>query len=77
MLDKIVLSSGRQVATLIFTDKHPITITSDFDVVPLLMLFLGHPQAKVAQYIDNSIVIEMRRDTSGEITIKIPIKDVA
>lgn len=77
MLDKIVLSSNRKVATLVFTNKHPITISSDVDVVPLLLLFLGHPQARLAQYIDKSIVVELRRDTSDEITIKIPLKDVA
>lgn len=77
MLDKIILHSNRKQAALIFTDRQPVTVSSDVDVVPLLLLFLGHPHAKVIQHSTDVFVIELRRDSSDEVTVKIQLKDVA
>ena len=78
MLDKIVIHSNRKQATMIFTDRSPVGISSDKDVVPLLMWFLGHPHAHmVTDYPSNVVSIELRRDTTNEVTVKLELKDVA
>ncbi len=75
MLDKIVIHSNRKQATMVFTDRSPVGISSDVDVVPLLMWFLGHPNAKLVLAHDGETVlgIEVRRDCGDEITMKIEI----
>ena len=72
MLDKIVLSSCRKQATMIFTDRAPFTISSDKDVVPPLMWFLGCPNAQLIIANDGETVtgIEVRK-FDNEITMKI------
>lgn len=78
MLDKIVIHSNRKQATMVFTDRDPVGISSDVDVVPLLMWFLGHPNAHmVTDNSSNVVGIEFRRDTSNEVTVKIELKEVA
>ena len=78
MLDKIVIHSDRKQATMVFTDRSPVGISSDVDVVPLLMWFLGHPSAHIVSYYPGNVShIELRRDTSHEVTLKIELKDVA
>jgi len=73
MLDKIVIHSNRKQATMIFTDREPFSVSSDIDVVPLLMWFLGNPHAHLTLAKDGETVtgIELRRDCSDEITMKI------
>lgn len=78
MLDKIVIHSNRKQATIVFTDRNPVCISSDLDVVPLLMWFLGHPNAHtITDYNNNVIGIELRRDCSDEVTVTIELKDIA
>lgn len=78
MLDKIVVLSSRKQAVMVFTDRSPVTVSSDVDVVPLLMWFLSCPTAKlVTKYPHNVVGIELRRDTSNEVTVKIDLKEVA
>jgi hypothetical protein len=79
MLDKIVILSCRKQAYLIFTDRAPFGISSDVDVVPLLMWFLDCPHAKLILAHDGETVtgIEVRRDCGDEITMKIIMDDAA
>jgi len=78
MLDKIIILSCRKQAFLIFTNRAPVGVTSDTDVVPVLMWFLGHPNAHlVVNHRQNIINIELRRDCDGEITVKTHMEDVA
>lgn len=79
MLDKIVIHSNRREAIMIFTDRSPFTVSSDVDVVPLLMWFLGNPHAHLTLAHDGETVtsIELRRDCSNEITMKIVIGNAA
>ncbi len=78
MLDKIIILSNRKQAYLIFSDRAPFCISSDTDVIPLLAWFLGHSNAFLTMANDGETVtgIELRR-FDDEITIKIPLKDVA
>jgi hypothetical protein len=78
MLDKIVILSCRTKALFIFTDRAPFTLTSDVDVVPMLMWFLDCPHAKLALADDGNTVtgIEVRRDCD-EITMKITMDNAA
>jgi hypothetical protein len=79
MLDKVIISSCKKQAMFIFDDRVPFTVSSDDNVVPLLMWFLGHPNAKLTIAHDGETVtgIEFRRDCSGEVTMKIDITKVA
>lgn len=75
MLDKIVIHSSRKFALIIFSDRSPVGVSSDVDVVPLLMWFLGNPHAHLTLANDGETVtgIELRRDCSDEITMKIVV----
>lgn len=79
MLDKIVILSCRKQAYMIFTDRAPFGISSDVDVVPLLLWFLGSPIARLTLANDGETVtgIELRRDCSEEVTMKIVLGDAA
>lgn len=79
MLDKVVIHSNRKQATMVFTDRSPVGISSDVDVVPLVMWFLGHPLARLTLANDGQTVtgIEIRRDCSDEVTVKIELKSAA
>lgn len=79
MLDKIVIHSNRKQVTMIFTDRSPVGISSDVDVVPLLMWFLGSSLAKLAVAHDGETVtgIELRKDCSDEVTMKIVLGNAA
>jgi hypothetical protein len=72
MLDKVLILNKNE-AVLIFTNRTPITLSSDENVVLLVMWYLEHPQVFSAP--DGSI--EFRRDTSEEITQKIMLDGVA
>jgi len=78
MLDKVVILSCRKQAIMVFTDRAPFTITSDTDVVPLLMWFLDCPNVCLAIANDGETVtgIEVRK-FDNEVTMKILLKDVA
>jgi hypothetical protein len=75
MLDKVVILSCRKQAYMIFTDRAPFGISSDVDVVPLLMWFLDFPNARLIIANDGETVlgIEVRRDCGDEVTLKIEI----
>lgn len=78
MLDKIVIHSNRKQATMVFTDRDPVGISSDVDVVPLLLWVLGSPMAHLIVHYPNTVTgIELRRDCSDEVTVRIELKDVA
>ena len=79
MLDKVIVLSCRKQAYLIFTNRVPFGISSDIDVVPLLMWFLGFPNAKFIIANDGETItgIELRKDCGDEITVKLVIGDVA
>lgn len=78
MLDKIVIAQSRKEAFFIFTDRTPIRVASDIDVVPILMWLLGYPNAHLVVNPRAGIVtIELRRDCGEEITMKIKLDDVA
>jgi hypothetical protein len=64
---------------MIFTDRAPFGISSDVDVVPLLMWFLDYPNAKLILANDGATVtgIEILRDCSDEITVKIVMDNAA
>lgn len=72
MLDKIVLSSCRKMATMIFTDREPVVISSDKNVEPLLMWFLDFPQAKLITENETVTGIEITKP-DDEITMKITV----
>ena len=72
MLDKIVIHSDRKQACMIFTDRSPINVTSDIDVIPLLMWLLGDSRAKLTISMWDKVTgIELLRDSSNEVTMKI------
>ena len=73
MLDKVVILSCKKQAYFIFDDRAPFGVSSDVDVIPLLMWFLNYPNAKLVIANDGETVtgIELRRDCSDEITLKI------
>lgn len=75
MLDKIMLKNKHE-ASLIFTDRSPVRISSDVDVVPILLWFLGDTNA-IPIPTGDGIAIELRRDTADEITVKIELNKVA
>lgn len=78
MLDKVVILSCRKQAYLIFTNRTPVGVSSDVDVVPLLMWFLGFPNTHLVFNARTNVVsIEVRRDCSDEITVKINLDDAA
>ena len=77
MLDKIILSSDRKEATMFFTDRTPFGVSSDIDVVPLLLWFLNCPNTKFVPTNDKPLNIEVRRDTSEEVTSFLEIKEAA
>lgn len=74
MLDKIIIV-GKHEAHLIFDDRVPFIISSDEDVVPLLLWFLGYPYIDV--FAINGVVTIHLRTFSDEITMEIETKDVA
>lgn len=78
MLDKIVLSSNRKQAMMVFTDREPMIVSSDVDVVPLLMWFLDCPGARLIVANDGETVtgIEIRK-FDDEITVKIKLDGAA
>ena len=78
MLDKIVIHSSCKQATMIFTDRSPINVTSDVDVIPLLMWLLGDSRAKLTISMWDKVTgIELLRDNSNEVTMKIDFMGVA
>lgn len=77
MLDKIVIHSDRKQACMIFTDRSPINVTSDVDVIPLLLWLLGDSRAKLTISLWHRVTgVELLKDTSNEVTMKIDFKDV-
>jgi hypothetical protein len=74
MLDKIIIVSKHE-ARFVFDDRVPFTICSDVDVIPLLLLFLGHPYVEIFT-IRGAVTIQLRT-FSDEITMEIETKDVA
>lgn len=78
MLDKIVISSDRKRAMMVFLDRAPFNITSDTDVVPLLMWFLDFPNTHLTIANDGETVtgIEVRK-LDDEVTVKIVMGDAA
>ena len=79
MLDKIVILSCKKQAYLIFDDRAPFGVSSDVDVIPLLMWFLSYSNAKLILANDGETVvgIELRRDCGDEITLRIVNEDAA
>ena len=77
MFDKIIVHSSRKEAYIIFTDKQPFCIRSDTDVVPILMLLLGHSRAHLVVNGEEVTGIEVRRDCGDEITVKTKWLEVA
>lgn len=76
MLDKIMLSSDRKQATMIFTDRQPFTISSDTDVVVILAWFFDDPRAHVVLNGETVTGLELRK-FDDEVTQNILLKDVA
>lgn len=68
MIDKVVILNRNQ-ALIIFTNKQPVQLSSDTDVSTFILWFLGDIRVQV----ENSNVIEMRRDTSHENTMEIKV----
>ena len=71
MLDKVIVVSRHQ-AYMIFDDRSPVSISSDIDVVPFLLWFLGHPAAHLVVNGETVTGIELRV-YNDEITQKIVI----
>ena len=77
MLDKVVILSCRKQAYIIFTDRDPIGVSSDEDVVPLLLWFFDSPNAYLAINGGKVTGIELRKDCSDEVTVSLSLRDVA
>lgn len=61
MLDKIIVLSCRKQAIMSFTDKPPFSISSDTDVVPVLLWFINDPRAHLLVDGETVMGIEVRQ----------------
>lgn len=68
MLDKIIISSDRKEASLVFTDSRVFTISSSTDVLPILLWFLDSPCARLVSCDDTVVGLEVRRNSDDEVT---------
>lgn len=77
MLDKIIIVSQYQ-AYLIYEGREPIGIHSDECVRMFLLWIFGDKRAHLVVNDKNKVTgIELRIDSSDEVTIEIEIKEIA
>ena len=68
MLLKIVILSCRKKALMIYSDRSPVSLTSDSDVIPLLLWFTGDPRAHLLVSGETVHGIEVRK-FDDEVTV--------